>query len=109
LKDFASLSKLEHIRSKVTPLYTNRSLSFHMINKQKEALNDADYVLNNLDSKNMKMLFRRAHANKQLGNYEHAIRDLQVLSKNEPGDQQYKVDLNDCMTMLVDEQKKKKQ
>lgn len=52
----------EEIKIKVTQLYTNRSLAFHNLDQQASALSDASFVINKLDPKNQKALFRRAYA-----------------------------------------------
>ena len=48
----------------ITQCYTNRALSWHQIDNQADCFSDADYVLRNLDTKNAKSLFRRAHCYK---------------------------------------------
>ena len=53
-----------YIKTKIILLYTNRSLAFHHLDQQASALEDANTVLNELDSNNQKALFRRSHANK---------------------------------------------
>ncbi len=64
------------VKLKVTQLYTNRSLSYHQLNNQLKAFEDADFVLKNLDDKNVKALNRRAVASKALNRVEEAIRDF---------------------------------
>lgn len=50
------------LKQRVTALYSNRCLSYHQLGKQKEVIADADYVIKNLDAKNIKMLYRRQFA-----------------------------------------------
>ena len=57
-------------------MYTNRSLSYHQLNNQQKAFEDADHVLQYLDVANPKALFRRAIANKTFKKYDEAVRDL---------------------------------
>ena len=52
------------LMTKVTQLYTNRCLSWHQIDNQADAFNDSNYVLEHIDPKNAKALFRRAHCYK---------------------------------------------
>ena len=54
----------------VTQCYTNRAVCWHKLGNHKRALEDASYVLDYIDSKNLKAIFRRAAANKALKNYE---------------------------------------
>ena len=42
----------DDIKTKITQLYTNRSLAFHNLDQQASALSDASFVLNKLDPKN---------------------------------------------------------
>lgn len=64
------------VKTVVTQLMTNRSLSFHLLNQQASALTDATYVLTKLDPTNAKALFRRAHSYKSQEKWELAARDL---------------------------------
>ena len=66
----------QDINTKITLLYTNRSLAFHHLDQQASALEDANTVLNELDSKNQKALLRRFHANKCGEKFEDAVKDL---------------------------------
>ena len=52
------------LKTKVTNLYTNRSLAMHKLGNTADAFADADYVIENLDSKNAKALYRRAQGYK---------------------------------------------
>ena len=74
-KDLADYSK--STLTVVTQLYTNRSLAWHQIGNQADAMKDACYVLDNLDGKNTKALFRRAAGLKLKGDFAGAIQDLE--------------------------------
>jgi hypothetical protein len=52
------------LKTNVINLYTNRSLAMHKLGNSTDAFADADYVIENLDSKNAKALFRRAQGYK---------------------------------------------
>jgi len=53
-----------------------------MMNNQKAAFEDADFVLKNINDKNEKTLFRRAMALKiHFKDYEKATRDFEQLGK----------------------------
>lgn len=94
----------------MTHLYTNRSLSYHQLDNQSKALEDADHVLKNLDSQNIKALNRRAVAAKTLGKIEDSIRDYQTLLKLNPaGEKEINKELGDLMKKLVEAQKAKKE
>lgn len=62
-------------------------------------------MLENLDSKNCKALFRRAHSYRSQQKYEEAVRDLQLLMKEGPTDA-IKKDLNECMAKFMEQRKK---
>lgn len=66
---------------KVTVLYTNRSLCYHLTSDQMRAMDDADYVIENLDKNNAKALYRRAFALNSINRYEDAFRDYQRLTQ----------------------------
>ena len=68
----------------VSQCYTNRSLGWHKLNNQRRALEDAEYVLRELDTTNAKALYRRAHALSKEGRIEEAIRDFKTLIKDSP-------------------------
>ena len=50
--------------TKITQIYTNRALAYHNIGSQEDAFEDSNYVLESLDPKNTKALFRRSHCYK---------------------------------------------
>jgi len=79
LKHEAQCLVNEEIMTKVTQLYTNRALAWHNLDNQTDAFADADYVLKNIDGKNTKALFRRAHAYKMKSQYSLAVQDLEVI------------------------------
>lgn len=98
------------MKLKVTHLYTNRSLAYHQLQDSAKALADADHVLANLDSANVKALNRRAVAHKALGNVEEAIRDFQALLKTNPANAaEIKKDLDELLPKLIQIQKEKKE
>jgi tetratricopeptide (TPR) repeat protein len=70
----------------MTQCYTNRSLGWHKLNLQEKAYADADFVLTELDSDNMKALYRRGHAMGKSGRLEEAIADLQRVIAKSPSD-----------------------
>jgi len=72
------------LMAKVTPLYTNRALAWHSLGNHDDALKDATYVLENIDSENPKALFRRAIAYKTKGQTAKAAKDLETLVRVEP-------------------------
>jgi len=94
----------EEFKLLLSQLYTNRSLAFHILNQQASALSDASFVLNHIDAKNSKALYRRAHALRSQGKFEEAARDLQVVMK-EAGNDQIKKELDECMKKFVDQRK----
>lgn len=94
----------EDIKTKVTQLYTNRSLAFHNLDLQSSALSDASFVINKLDPVNQKALFRRAHALKTQGKFEDAVRDLQLLYKEQP-EAHIKKELENCLKQFTDQRK----
>lgn len=77
----------------VAQLYTNRSLSWHQLGNQGDAIKDASYVLAHIDAQNTKALFRRAHGYKTQGEIEKAIKDLEVLVQVEPANPQAKKEM----------------
>ena len=94
----------DEIKTKVTQLYTNRSLAFHNLDQQASALSDSSFVLTKLDPKNQKALFRRAHALKTQGKFEDAVRDLQLLYKEQP-EAHIKKELDLCLKLFTDSRK----
>lgn len=81
-KDLADYSK--STLTVVTQLYTNRALAWHQIGNQADAMKDACYVLDNLDGKNTKALFRRAHGLKLKGDFAGAVKDLEKIIEIDP-------------------------
>lgn len=72
------------LMAKVTQLYTNRALAWHSLGNHDDAMQDATYVLENIDSENPKALFRRAIAYKTKGQLNNAAKDLETLVRVEP-------------------------
>lgn len=79
-EDSATLIKDKNLKTVITQCYTNRSLCYHQLDRQIEALADADYVIKYLDEKNVKALYRRGFANKFLENWEDALKDFSLFS-----------------------------
>ncbi|CDW85227.1 rna polymerase ii-associated protein 3 isoform 2 [Stylonychia lemnae] len=109
LKNPDQLKKDKDIKLKVTQIYTNRSLSHHQLGNHQKAFEDADYVLKNLDQVNPKALFRRAIANKSFEKYEDSVKDLQNLFKQDQTKADIKTELDQCMRLLVEQNKAKKE
>ena len=57
----------------------NRSLAYHQLDDQVKVIEDADYVIENLDPNNLKALMRRAHAFRSNFRFHLALRDLKKL------------------------------
>ena len=57
----------------------NRSLAYHQLDDQVKVIEDADYVIENLDANNFKALMRRAHAFRTNFRFDLALRDLKKL------------------------------
>ena len=70
-----------------------------------EATEDANYVLENLDAKNAKALYRRAQGYKHVGNFEKAIEDLETLLEVDPENSNGKKDLEKFKVLLSDKNK----
>lgn len=110
LKDQETFKTDRDVKLKVTQLYTNRSLAHHQLSNQKLALEDADHVIKNLDSLNVKALNRRAFALKSLNRVEDSIRDYQTLLKVNPaGEKEIRKELDELMKKLIEIQKAKKE
>ena len=77
--------------------------------RDQEAWADADYVLRNVEEANGKALFRRAVASKRMGKVEDAVRDLQVLWKQDTSKKDVKKELDECLAKLVEMNKSKQQ
>ena len=60
-------------------MYTNRALAHHQLDDYVKAAEDASYVLEHFDGKNLKALMRRASANRNLFNFREAVVDLNKL------------------------------
>jgi len=95
----------EDFKRLVAQIYTNRSLAFHSLNQQASAMSDSAYVLDHIDAKNPKALFRRAFALKSQGRFEEAGRYYQLLMK-EAGNPTVKKDLDECMMAMIEAKKK---
>uniref|UniRef100_A0A3P9I0M5 Translocase of outer mitochondrial membrane 34 n=1 Tax=Oryzias latipes TaxID=8090 RepID=A0A3P9I0M5_ORYLA len=73
---------LQHNPTEVTT-YTNRALCYLSVKQFQEAISDCDKALM-IDSGNIKALYRRAQAHKELKNIKAFVEDLQSLLKVEP-------------------------
>jgi len=49
MKNQSQCKKDKDIMTKVSQLYTNRSLAFHNLDQQEDAFHDAHYVIENID------------------------------------------------------------
>ncbi|CAL9703995.1 unnamed protein product [Knipowitschia caucasica] len=63
--------------------YTNRALCYLSVKQLREAVADCDVALN-MDSSNIKALYRRAQAHRELQNFKSCVDDLNRLLKVEP-------------------------
>ena len=85
---------------KVTQLYTNRALAWHMLNNQDSVFADVQYVILNLDKANAKALYRRSHCYKLKGEIAKAVADLELLLKTGSKNAQAEKDLIELKTKL---------
>lgn len=102
-KNEETVKSNQELKTKAIQLFTNRSLAMHNMGNTADAFSDADYVLEKLDSKNAKALFRRAQGYKTKGKTALAIKDLEQLSKIEPKNAACKKDLIELKVQLKDE------
>lgn len=96
----------DEVRTIITNLYTNRGLAWHQIGNNDSVFSDVDFVLNNIDPKNTKALFRRAHCYKLKCQYQLAVNDLELLLTLD-NNQQAKKELKE-LKVKVEEEKKTK-
>jgi len=97
-KNEALCAKDEDLMTKVAQLYTNRALSWHQLDNQVDVIKDCSYVLREIDAKNAKALFRRAHAYAAKERHFEAAQDLELLVKVEPSNKQAKKNLIEAKT-----------
>ena len=93
--DKAAIQKMSN-KSRVATicqLFTNRSLCYFSINEHEKAIEDADYVISNIDPKNAKAYFRKGVSLSKLGKNDKAIVELLQASKLEPGNDLYAKEL----------------
>lgn len=93
------------LMAKVTQLYTNRALSWHQLGNQDDVVKDATYVLEHIDPKNAKALFRRAHSYKTKSQLAKAAKDLETLVQVEPKNPHAKKELLELKAQLKQESK----
>lgn len=74
----------KEVTTLITQCYTNRALGWSKLDNHKRVIEDANYVLNKLDEKNAKALFRRAVAYKATGQVDLAIKDYEIVVKTAP-------------------------
>lgn len=73
---------LKHNPTEVTT-YTNRALCYLSVKQYRDAIRDCDEALT-MDGRNIKALYRRAQAHRELKNVRACIDDLNSLLKEEP-------------------------
>ena len=78
---------------KVTQLLNNRALAWQQAGNIAEASSDANHILENLDPKNAKALYRRAHGYKAIGKLEKAVQDMEQLTEQEPNNELFQKEL----------------
>ena len=92
------------IKTKITQIYTNRATSFHMVNEQDRCEADCNYVIKHLDERNLKALFRRAHALRAREEYALAAQDLEKLIKYSDNGKEFQSDLKYCQNKAKEEE-----
>jgi tetratricopeptide (TPR) repeat protein len=75
------------LKTKVINLFNNRALAFQQAGNIAEASCDANHILENLDPKNAKALYRRANGYKAIGKLEKAVKDMEQLTEQEPNNE----------------------
>jgi tetratricopeptide (TPR) repeat protein len=96
------IPKAEHaLWLKITQCYTNRCLCNHHLGDPTSILEDADYVLSQLDKRNQKALFRRKEVYKQQQKWSDCLRDLDLLLQIEPTDA-LKKEIKETFTLHTD-------
>eukprot|EP00826_Nyctotherus_ovalis_P029978 TRINITY_DN2378_c0_g1_i1.p1 TRINITY_DN2378_c0_g1~~TRINITY_DN2378_c0_g1_i1.p1 ORF type:complete len:425 (+),score=89.50 TRINITY_DN2378_c0_g1_i1:77-1351(+) len=68
----------------ICQLYTNRAICFHSMNNYKRAVEDAEFVIEKLDSKNAKAYYRRGLAFSKLNERKRAVEDFEKALSFEP-------------------------
>lgn len=88
-------------------LYTNRSISNHMLDRHFDVIDDATFVLNKIDPQNAKAFYRRGHALSQMGDWENALSDLEKALGLDPNNANVKEELNIAMGKVIERKKLK--
>lgn len=91
----------------VSQLYTNRALSYHMLNRHKEVVEDTTFVIARIDPKNPKAYHRRGVALSKLEDNEKALIDLQQASSLDPNSDSTKGEMKRVLDIVIEERKKK--
>ena len=78
----------------ICQLYTNRSLCHFMLGNHEKAIEDADSVIKDLDSKNAKSYFRKGLSLAKLGKHDKAVIEILKALSIEPDSELYKNELN---------------
>ncbi len=84
----------KHRLATICQLYTNRSLAYFQLGKFDKSVEDADYVITALDTKNSKGYFRRGMAYAKMGKKDKAVADLREAMKLEPENELYANELS---------------
>ena len=74
-------------------------MAYFQLDNYQKSLEDADFVINNIDSSNQKALLRRSLAYSKLDNYEMAIKDSEQLTKLAPDNKEYQEDLQKLISL----------
>jgi tetratricopeptide (TPR) repeat protein len=77
----------------ICQLFTNRSLSYFHLGEHDKAIEDADYVISNVDPKNSKAYFRKGLSLAKLGKNDKAFIELAQACKLEPTNDLYSNEL----------------
>ena len=78
-----------------TQLFTNKCLACSKLQGKDEIIiEESTHVIKNIDSKNVKALFRRGCAYRVRGEYNGALKDLQEVINLDPKNKQAKIELS---------------
>lgn len=96
-EDPEELARDKNLKLIITQCFTNRSICYHNLNRQIEALSDADFVIKNLDSANVKAHYRRGYAHMTIENFEDSLKDFQKVKELDPKNKDIEKDIRECM------------